>query len=350
MKLLLTAAVFAGVASVAAAEIPDIDSSKWAADPRAHGMSPAEYINAESRSFFADFLGRASVNEFFHFRGLTKAADHWVVSPNLDTIYSIAVVNAKDGFTLEVPEVGDRFVSIQIITEDHMTPFYLYGGGTHVFKASDFATDFVGVGVRMGTNGKSDDVAKITKEFQPKYKITGAATVGELPEFDKEKLKTVRAALLVEYSKLPNSFGAMVKHVKDVKDWEYFTYVTAGAWGLSADENAMYAAGGPEDAKGGKCYTATFPAVSVKAFFSLTMYGPEKYLMTDEDNIVSSSRGVTSNDDGSFKVAFGAEECRGLAPNYAATPDDGWSFLLRAYRPDVGAFKAYKMPSITPAS
>ncbi|MEY8100025.1 DUF1254 domain-containing protein, partial [Falsihalocynthiibacter sp. S25ZX9] len=47
------------------------------------------------------------MNEFFNFQGLTKAAYHWVVSPNLDTVYSIAVVNAKDGFTLELPEVGD---------------------------------------------------------------------------------------------------------------------------------------------------------------------------------------------------------------------------------------------------
>ncbi|MEY8099742.1 DUF1214 domain-containing protein [Falsihalocynthiibacter sp. S25ZX9] len=350
MKILLTSAVLAAISSAAAAEIPDIDSSKWATNPRDYGMSPAEYINAESNSFFADFLGRASMNEFFNFQGLTKAADHWVVSPNLDTVYSIAVVNAKDGFTLELPEVGDRFIATQIITEDHMTPFYVYGGGTQTYKASDFATDFVAVGVRMGTDGTAEDVAKITKEYQPKYKITGAATGGKLPDVDKKTLTTVRNALLVQYSKLPNSFGAMAKRVEDVKDWQFFTYVTAGAWGLSANENAMYASGGPKDAKGNTCYTATFPKVEVKAFYSITMYGPEKYLMTNTDNIVSSSRGVTTNDDGSFKVAFGAEDCRKLAPNYVATPDDGWSFLLRAYRPDVEAFKAYEMPSIVPAN
>lgn len=45
-------------------------------------------------------------------------------------------------------------------------------------------------------------------------------------------------------------------------------------------------------------------------------------------------------------MAFGAENCRELAPNYAATPEDGWSFLLRAYEPDVDAFKSYSMPQI----
>ena len=71
--------------------------------------------------------------------------------------------------------------------------------------------------------------------------------------------------------------------------------------------------------------------------------------MSNEDNIVSSNRGVVTNDDGSFTVAFGSEDCRGLAPNYAYTPEDGWSLLLRAYRPDVEAFRRYQMPEITPA-
>jgi len=83
------------------------------------------------------------------------------------------------------------------------------------------------------------------------------------------------------------------------------------------------------------------------AFFSITVYGPEKYLMTNKDNIISSNRNIISNADGSFAVAFGGENCRSLAPNYAYTPKDGWSFLMRAYRPDVDAFKAYEMPDIT---
>jgi hypothetical protein len=48
-------------------------------------------------------------------------------------------------------------------------------------------------------------------------------------------------------------------------------------------------------------------------------------------------------------VAFGSEECRSLAPNYAKTPEDGWSFLLRAYRPDVEAFRKYEIPEVVPA-
>jgi hypothetical protein len=329
-------------------EIPDIDSSTWATDPRQFGMSPRDYIQSETNAFFADFLGRAGgISKFFHFKSLTTAADHWVVSPNNDTIYSIAIVNATEGFTLKLPEVGKRFISTQIITQNHITPFYVYGGGTRQFKAQDFDSKFVAVGVRIGTDGMPEDVKQIVEKLQPQYAIEGAATDALMPKVDMATLAKVRAALIKEYSKLPNSFGTMVKRTEDVEDWERFTYVTAGAWGLSPDENAMYAIGGPVNAKGGTCYKATFPKVPAEAFFSITVYGPEKYLMTDTHNIVSSNRGVIANEDGSFDVVFGGEQCRKLAPNYAATPEDGWSFLLRAYRPDVEAFKRYKIPAIT---
>ncbi len=341
------------VATVAAAqalaEIPDnIDSSDWDVNPQDYGMTAKEYIQANSRAFFADFIGRGAINKFYHFTGLSKAADTWVVSPNNDTIYSLATVNATKGFTVEVPDVGDRFVSVQIITENHMTPFYYYESGARTFSADDFDTDYVGVGVRMGTDGTAEDVQYVTSTLQPQYKITGALDEDNMVRPDLELMGKVRAPLVAAYNKLPNSFGAMKKHTDEVEDWEYFTYVTAGAWGLSEDETAMYAIGAPQDAKGGQCYTATFPPVPVKAFYSITLYGPDNYLMTDEDNIVSSNRGVVNNDDGSFTVAFGAEDCRDLAPNFAKTTKDGWSLLLRAYRPDVEAFKAYAMPEILP--
>lgn len=348
MKTLACFGVFL-LSTQALADIPDnIVSNGWDVNPEDYGMTAKTYIQSETRAFFADFIGRSAINSFYHFTNLSTAEDTWVVSPNNDTIYSIATVNATKGFTVEIPDIGDRFVSIQIVTENHMTPFYYYESGPRSFSADDFDTDYVVVGVRMGTDGTEEDVAYVTSKLQSQYAITGAADQDNMVRPDLDLLAKVRAPLIEAYNKLPNSFGAMQKYTKDVRDWEYFTYVTAGAWGLSEDENAMYAIGGPEDALGQKCYTATFQPVPVQAFDSITLYGPDNYLMTDEDNIVSSNRGVVNNDDGSFTVAFGAEECRELAPNYANTPKDGWSLLLRAYRPDVEAFKAYDMPDIVP--
>ncbi len=55
------------LAAQALADIPDdIDSSGWDVNPEDYGMTAKEYIQADSRAFFANFLGRSAVNEFYH--------------------------------------------------------------------------------------------------------------------------------------------------------------------------------------------------------------------------------------------------------------------------------------------
>jgi hypothetical protein len=331
---------------VAHARLPDINSCDWAADPVDYGMTAAEYINAESRAFFAEFIGRAGINDFTHFKTLANADDTWVVSPNVDTLYSVAIVNVTEGFTLEIPDTGDRFLSIQFTDENHVTPFHLYGGGARTFTAGQFETDYVGIGLRIGTDGTPEDIAKIVETIQLRTKITGAKEADALPRPDLKVMLRVREPMIVQYSKLPNTFGVMQAHTKDVKNWEVFTYTTAGAFGLSMDQHAMYSIYTPEGAVGGECWIGTFPPVPAEEFFSVTVYGPDKFLMTNENNVVSSIRGAVTEPDGSFTIVFGGKQCRGKAPNWIYTPEDGWNLLLRAYRPRVEEFKTYKMPAL----
>lgn len=345
-KLIMAAMLITFAVCNVQAEIPDIDSSHWKADPVKYGMTAKEYIQAESRAFLANFIGRSGINQWFHFKTLANKDDKWVVSPNNDTIYSIVTVNATEGFTLVVPDVGERFVSIQFVDENHMTPFYLYGGGTHKFTRNQFESDYVGVGVRMGTDGTPEDVKHIVDDLQPQYKILNANTNDTMIRPDTKKMLKVRKAMIVEYDKLPDTFGVMVDHTSKVKDWQKFTYVTAGAWGLSPDHTAMYKPYALKGAKGGKCYTATYPVVPANAFWSITVYGQDKFLMENHDNIVSSNQKAIINDDGSFTVIFGNMDCKVEGKNFLYTPEDNWSFLMRAYKPDVEKFKNYSMPEI----
>ena len=64
---------------------------------------------------------------------------------------------------------------------------------------------------------------------------------------DLELMLQVREPMLEQFSLLPNVFGMMQERTADVEDWETFTYATAGAWGLAADQHAMYATYTPED-------------------------------------------------------------------------------------------------------
>lgn len=346
MKKIITTIVIATAWINAQAEIPEIDSSKWKADPVEYGMTAKEFIQAESRAFLSNFIARNGINEWFHFQALANKDDKWVVSPNNDTIYSIVTVNTTDGFTLVVPDVGKRFVTTHIIGENHMSPFYIYGGGTYKFTRDQFESDYVAIGIRMGTNGTSEDVKYIVEDLQPQYKILNANTADTMIRPDSKKMLKVREAMIVEYDNLSDTFGVMVDHTSKVTDWEKFTYVTAGAWGLSADHTAMYAPYALDGVKGGKCYTATYSAVPVDAFFSITVYGQDKFLMADHDNIVSSNQDIIISDNGSFTIVYGNMDCKVKGKNFLYTPENNWSFLMRAYTPHVEKFKAYSMPEI----
>ena len=286
-----------------ASSIDEIDSSSWSTDPVAHGMTAKEFIQAESRAFIGTFIDRVGINQWFHFPGLSDKDDTFVVSPNNDTIYSLASVNVSEGFELMLPEVGeDRFLSIHILDENHMSPFYLYGGGNFSFTADQFESDFVIVGIRTGTDGTPEDAKYVIDKLQPQYRITGAKDNANIARPDLDTMLKVRKAMIAEYDQLADTFGVMVEHTSKVTDWEKFTYVTAGAWGLSKEEYAMYLPYSKEGAIGGKCYVATYPPVPAKEFFSITAYNQNKFLMSNENNIVSSAQGVLTNDDGSLTV------------------------------------------------
>ena len=116
--------------------IAAIDSSGWAVNPLDYGMSAMDYERAEAELLFGNFAKRAGgVNKFFHFPGLTKADDRWVVSVNNDTIYSVATVDAREGFSVTVPDVGERFLSIHIQDFNHTIVDYTWSPGTHHYPA-----------------------------------------------------------------------------------------------------------------------------------------------------------------------------------------------------------------------
>jgi len=320
--LIASASAFSGtaIADTTSAEdiLNNIDSSNWAVNPEDFGMTVKEYIRAEHHSFANDFVGRVGINTFHHFTTLAKKEDHWVVSPSLDHLYSIAVVDARKGFTIVLPEnIDNRFVSLHIQDENHTFVAYEVAAGTYTYTAEQVDTDTVIVGIRMASDGSSENLEHIVNELQPQYKIIANSAIEDVPSVAQEGLLKVRDALMTEYDKLPDTYGTVTYNIEDVTDWEKLSYTLAGAWGLSPEDTAMYPAYNLKDVQGGTCYQAQYPAVPVRledgGYFSITVYGPDKYLMADHDNIVSSNHAKTIfNKDGSFDVIFGGEQCRSI--------------------------------------
>ena len=119
----------------------------------------------------------------------------------------------------------------------------------------------------------------------------------------------------------------------------------AAAWGLNPDKDATYLNyGGQHDP--GKCYSATYKVPENNAFWSITLYGEDGY-MKSENNILNSSN-AKLNGDGTFTAYFGSKElCGDVANRLDVTT--GWNFLMRIYRPGPSVLDgSYVLPPVRP--
>jgi hypothetical protein len=121
-----------------------------------------------------------------------------------------------EGFTLEIPDTGDRFLSIQITDENHITPLHLYGGGVGKFTADQFETDFVGSASGSAPTARRRTSRQSSKPSSSGQGLPGAKEVDSLPQPDLNAMLKVREPMIVQYSKLPNTFGVMQAHTQDV--------------------------------------------------------------------------------------------------------------------------------------
>ena len=121
--------------------------------------------------------------------------------------------------------------------------------------------------------------------------------------------------------------------------------VAAAGWGLNPDEDATYFmyAGEHDAAKG---YTATYEVPENRAFWSITVYGADGYMKSE--NAILNSTNVKLNPDGTFTVHFGSKELCGDVPNRLdVTP--GWNFVMRVYRPGPSVLDgSYVLPAAKP--
>ena len=117
----------------------------------------------------------------------------------------------------------------------------------------------------------------------------------------------------------------------------------AAAWGLFPEWDATYLNYNPGlDVK--VCYRATYQVPENNAFWSITIYGNDGF-MKSENNIVNSSN-VKLNADGTFTVYYGSKALCGEVPNRLDITD-GWNFAMRIYRPGASVLNgSYKLPKV----
>jgi hypothetical protein len=303
------------------------------------------YIRAETDRQFGEIVQIAGgINRFCHFRSPTPLDKQNVVRMNRDTLYSMGVVDTSKGATITVPQLPkDRYASVYLVDNDHYCPAVIYISGTHELPKD---TKYLALGIRIQVfNPKDSGEIALVNQLQDQFVIK-ANSADPLPDFkwNPESLKT----LTVKYEEEFKTF------TKYPSDWqgprgkvnEQTRYLAAaGAWGLFPEWDATYLNySGGRDPK--VCQKATYLVPENKAFWSITIYGNDGF-MKSENCIVNSSN-VKLNADGTFTVYFGSQELCGDVPNRLDI-SEGWNFLMRVYRPGESVLDgSYKLPNAEP--
>jgi hypothetical protein len=307
-------------------------------------VTPETYVRAESDRQFGVVVKMAGgVNRFYHFRRPTPLDKQNVVRMNRDTLYSMGIVDTTKGATITVPELpNDRYASVYLMDNDHYCPFVIYSSGTHELPRD---TKYVGVGVRIQVfNPKDENEIALINKLQDQF-IIKANSAESLPEF-KWDLQSLNA-LTVQYEKDSTQYsswkGMMGPRGKVDKATRHIA--AAAAWGLFPEWDATYLNySGGHDYR--VCHKATYQVPENEAFWSITVYGNDGFMKSD-NNIVNSSN-VKLNADGTFTVYFGSAETCGDVPNRLDTTE-GWNFLMRIYRPGKSVLDgAYRLPAAKP--
>ena len=339
MKATFTAIALCGTALVAHAQAPS-------------GPMPVtvnNFVRAESDVYMGNQVKQGGLGKLHHRREPARIDDQVVIRLNRDTLYSSAVFDLDAGpATITMPDPGKRFMSMQIISEDHYTPAVYYGAGSHTLTRQMVGTRYVTAGIRTLVDPNDSKDVEQVHALQDAIKVSRQG-VGkfEVPNWDQTTQKKVRDALLVLASTtegFKNAFGP-----KGKVDPVAHLMGTAAGWGGNPDKDATYLNVTPAKNDGTTIYKLHVAGVPVDGFWSVSLYNAQGYYEKNSFdayalNNITAKKGA----DGSIDIQFG--DCDGKIPNCLPIMQ-GWNYTVRLYRPRAEILNGkWKFPEAQPVS
>lgn len=289
------------------------------------------FVRAESDQYIGALARQGGLGKLLHRRVPASIDRQTVIRLNRDTLYTSGVFDLDAGpVTITMPDPGGRFMSMQVINEDHYVPDVFYGPGAHTLTRENVGTRYVVVAIRTLVNPASADDIKQIHVLQDAIKVNQRAP-GELecPHWDPASQKKVRDALLVLASTMPDfkkAFGT-----REQVDPVRHLIGTAAAWGGNPDSDATYLNVTPQRNDGKTVYRLHVKDVPVDAFWSVSVYNAEGYFQKNAyDAYTLNNLAAKKSADGAIDIQFGG--CDGQIPNCLPVVA-GWNYTVRLYRP-----------------
>jgi hypothetical protein len=307
------------------------------------------FARAESDNYMVINAAEAGIGKLAHRREPAPIDHQTVIRLNRDTLYSFGVFDLAAGpVTITLPDAGKRFMSLQIINEDHYVPSVFYDHASHTLTQENVGTRYVMVAVRTLVDPNDPKDLDEVHKLQDAIKVSQSAPGKlELPNWDQPSLKEIRDALLV-LAKHTDGFQHAFGTKTDVDPVKHLIGTAAG-WGGNPDKDATYLGAAVPKNDGTTVYKLRVGQVPVDAFWSVSVYDAAGYFEKNPDNAYSLNDITAKKDpDGAVTIQFGG--CDGKLPNCLPIMR-GWNYTVRLYRPRPEILNGtWKFPSPEPAS
>jgi hypothetical protein len=273
------------------------------------------------------------VNTFSHNREMVPIDKQTTIAMNRDTFYSLAVLNLSKPVTITLPEANGRYMALQIIDEDHYSPFVLDKPGKYVLTEDKVGTKFAFAMIRTFVDPNNPKDVEMVHKLQDAVKVEGGGTEPYvLPNYDMKTYKALFADIqkLIKYWN-GDTRGSMGK--RGELNELIHTVATMAGWGLNPPSAAMYAVVNDDFDPKNK-YKIEVPAdVPVKAFWSISIYNKDGFFGKNKQNAYTVNN-VTGkkNKDGSTTIFLGA--CEDEKYNCLPLPGKGSYYEWRMYAPE----------------
>lgn len=256
---------------------------------------------------------------------------------NKDTKYSFSIADGGGDVAITLPETDGRYMSLHVWNNDHITVRVYYGPGRYVIPASATSEYFV-VNVRTQVDASDqEDVAQSSKYqdmlkleylngYEPKpFKPTN----WNMEDFKREHTKYVAIAN-------EQGVGGTMGTIESPVSKQDVNRGISIATGLLPDADAAYLTANYH-VDMGKSYTVTYeiPEMSNEdlGFFSITMYGSDQFLKTDQGSSIS-NREIKINRDGkTFDIQYVPKSAYGTGENQLIIPEEDFWINMRVYLP-----------------
>lgn len=270
---------------------------------------------------------------FNHTRLPSPLDEQAVIRLNRDTLYSAGVFDLEAGpVTITLPNAGTRFMSMQVINQDHYTPMVVYKSGSYTLSKANVGTRYVTVAIRTFVDPESAKDLKTAQGLQDKIKVSQPGGPGKLtlPEWDQASQKATRDALLLLNAPLPDT-NDMFGKKDEVKPVRHLIGA-ASAWGGNPQRDATYLNVYPTKNDGKTVHTIKVPGnVPVDGFWSISVYNKDGFFEKNDLgrytlNNITAKKGA----DGNYNIQFG--DCTAASVNCLPITA-GWNYMVRLYQP-----------------